>query len=77
MRNKTITVTTPEGIETFQMLARHGALTLEVNHGMKRRGRSVYAIIKESYGLKGSRARVLEQLGQLIDKRTGKAANDA
>ena len=38
-----------------------GALKLEVL-GMKRRGRSVYAIVKDEFGLRGNKKRVLEQL---------------
>ena len=38
-----------------------GALKLEVA-GMKRRGRSVYAIVKDEFGLRGNKKRVLEQL---------------
>jgi hypothetical protein len=34
---------------------------------MKRRGRSAYALIKEIYGLKGSKQRVLEQFTKIIE----------
>ena len=44
-----------------------GALKLEVA-GMKRRGRSAYAIVKDEFGLRGNKKRVLEQL-QEIKKR--------
>lgn len=60
------TVDTPEGIAFFQLCARRGALRLEVA-GMTRRGRSAYAICKQVYGLKGSKASVLEQLNTIID----------
>ena len=41
-----------------------GALKLEVA-GMKRRGRSAYAIVKDEFGLRGNKRRVLEQLQEL------------
>lgn len=62
-----IVVNTPEGIEFVQLLARRGALKLEIA-GMKRRGRSAYSICKEVYGLSGSKAKVLAQLDQMIEK---------
>lgn len=53
--------------ERVQLLSRRGALSLEIK-GMKRRGRSAYAICKEVYGLKGSRQKVLDQLNEMIVK---------
>jgi len=44
-----------------------GALKLEVA-GMKRRGRSVYAIVKDEFGLRGNKKRVLEQLQDIKDR---------
>ena len=44
-----------------------GALKLEVA-GMKRRGRSVYAIVKEEFGLRGNKKRVLEQLQEIKER---------
>jgi hypothetical protein len=61
-----------EDITTFRMLCQHAALGLEIKSNMKRRGRSVYAIVKEQYDLKGSRVSVLSQLGDLIDTRKHK-----
>jgi len=52
--------------ELFQMIVRKQALKLEI-YGMKRRGRSAYALIKEIYGLKGSKQRVLEQFTKIIE----------
>ena len=51
----------PESIDFFRMKALRGALKLEIL-GMRRGGRSVYSIIKEEFGFKGSKQRVLEQL---------------
>ena len=44
-----------------------GALKLEVA-GMKRRGRSVYAIVKDEFGLRGNKKRVLEQLQEIKER---------
>ena len=49
----------PEHIELYRMLTQKQALKLEI-YGMKTRGRSAYALIKEMYGLKGSKQKVLE-----------------
>lgn len=61
-------IDTPDGIAFAQMLARRGALRLEIV-GLSRRGRSAYSIIKSEYGLKGSREKVLEQLNAMIEKK--------
>ena len=53
--------------ELFQMIVRKQALKLEI-YGMKRsRGRSAYSLIKDIYGLKGSKQRVLEQFTKIIE----------
>ena len=44
-----------------------GALKLE-GLGMKRRGRSVYAIVKDEFGLRGNKRRVLEQLQEIKER---------
>tara|TARA_Y100000310_G_scaffold91334_1_gene88680 strand:+ start:3975 stop:4175 length:201 start_codon:yes stop_codon:yes gene_type:complete len=58
-------IDTPEGIERFRLLTLRGALKLEVL-GMKRRGQSVYSIVKKEFGFKGNKQRVLEQLEKYI-----------
>ena len=63
-------IDTPDGIELFRLCALRGALKLEVL-GMTGRGRSVYSIVKEELGFKGSKKRVLEQLEAMINKRKG------
>lgn len=63
-------IDTPDGIELFRLCALRGALKLEVL-GMTRRGRSVYSIVKEELGFKGSKKRVLEQLEAMINKQKG------
>ena len=51
----------PQQISLFRLKTLQGALKLEIL-GMKRNGRSVYSIVKEEYGFKGSKQKVLEQL---------------
>lgn len=51
--------------EVARIFVLRGALKLEVK-GMKRRGRSAYSIVKEEFGFKGSKKKVLEQLNQWI-----------
>ena len=36
---------------------------------MKKRGRSVYSVVKEEFGFKGNKAKVLEQLNSMIFER--------
>lgn len=59
-------IDTPEGIAFFQLLARRGALQLEIK-GIKRRGRSAYSICKEVYGLRGTRQAVLAKMDALVE----------
>tara|TARA_B100002019_G_scaffold88104_1_gene76348 strand:- start:19976 stop:20203 length:228 start_codon:yes stop_codon:yes gene_type:complete len=61
----TITADTPTQIALFRLLSLRGALKLETL-GMKRRGQSVYSILKQEYGFKGSKQSVLTQLEQKI-----------
>ena len=65
-RNKTIVLDIPEDINAGRILALKGALKIEVNTGLRRRGRSAYSIIKEEFGFKGNKARVLSQLEDWI-----------
>ena len=56
----------PNHIELYRMEVQKQALKLEM-YGMKTRGRSAYALIKEIYNLKGSKQRVYEQFTALIE----------
>jgi len=56
----------PNHIELYRMQVQKQALKLEI-YGMKTRGRSAYALIKEMYNLKGSKQRVLEQFTKIIE----------
>ncbi len=55
-----------------QMVAQKHALNLE-RKGIKRRGRSMYALIKEHYGLRGNRESVYTQFCELVEKAKGEA----
>ena len=56
----------PAHIELYRMMVQKQALKLEI-FGMKTRGRSAYALIKEMYNLKGSKQKVLEQFTAIIE----------
>ena len=55
-----------DDIARFQFVARKAALKLEI-FGLKRRGRSAYAIIKQEYGLKGSKQSVFNQMEKIVN----------
>jgi len=63
-------ITGKENIENFRLLTLRSALRLEVR-GMKRRGRSAYAIVKEEFGLKGNKQKVLDALNKIIHEKLG------
>lgn len=48
-----------------QLCAMKGAVRMETL-GLKKRGRSAYAIAKERYGLKGSKEKVLHALNLMV-----------
>jgi hypothetical protein len=56
----------PNHIELYRMMVQRQALMLELK-GLKTRGRSAYALIKEQYELKGNKQRVYEQFTALIE----------
>ena len=60
-------VFTGEQVPVIRMIALKGALKLETL-GMQPRGRSAYSIIKQEFGLKGTRASVLEQFTAMVEK---------
>lgn len=60
-------LTTPEQIKQFQLLTMYQALKLECL-GLKHSQRSVYALVKKQFNLKGNKQSVLKQFGQLIGK---------
>ena len=65
--NKKMIIDNPNHIELYTMMVKQKALELEILTGMKNRGRSAYALIKEIYKLKGSKQKVLEQFTKIIE----------
>jgi anion-transporting ArsA/GET3 family ATPase len=56
---------TPEKITAFRLLALRSALGLEIK-GLKRRGQSVFSIVKREFSLKGSKQSVYDQFEALL-----------
>ena len=63
-----VVIDTPEGIAMYRLIVLRGALHLELM-GMRRRGQSAYAIIKNEFGLHGNKQSVYTQFCELIQKR--------
>ena len=61
-----MTMITGSQIDLFRLKVLEKGLKLEIL-GMTRRGRSCYSIIKEEFGLRGSKAKVHEQFKALIE----------
>ena len=61
-----VVLDTPEAINALRVFALKAALDMEIQ-GMKRRGRSVYSIVKEEFGFKGNKQKVLAQLEEYIE----------
>jgi len=59
--NKTQVLDTPQAIDGFRVRALRSALKLEIL-GMSRRGVSAYRMVKDEFGFKGSKQKVLDQL---------------
>jgi hypothetical protein len=55
-------------IQIYRLRALRAALKLEIA-GMKRRGPSVYSIIKKEFNLTGNKQTVLEKFSALIEER--------
>jgi hypothetical protein len=53
--------------DLYRMITLKHALRLECK-GMHRRGRSVYSIVKEEYGLRGNKQKVLAQFEEMIEQ---------
>ena len=51
----------------FSIIALESALRLEVKGMKMSNGRTAYSIVKDRYGLKGSKQRVLEQFNQIVN----------
>jgi len=59
------TISNAQLIKLYRIKVLRGALKLEIV-GLKRGGRSAYSIVKEEFGFKGNKKRVLEQLENWI-----------
>ena len=59
---------TPENINFVRMATLKSALKLEIA-GLRRRGRSVYSIVKEEFGLRGNKRTVLADFKKLIEQK--------
>lgn len=64
--DETIIIKGSDAIEHARLLTLRRALQLEIR-GMRRRGRSAYAIIKDLTGLRGSKQSVYDQLSEILD----------
>jgi hypothetical protein len=67
MKGFNMILDTKAQIDSFRLSMLCHALRLEML-GMKRRGQSVYSIVKSEFGLKGDRDSVYRQLLALRDK---------
>ena len=56
---------TPDAINRYRIKTLRSALKLEIA-GMKRKGQSVYHMVKQEFGFVGNRRIVLEQLNTYI-----------
>jgi len=60
------TVMTGQGIAMYRLLTLRMGLKAEVRGMRMSRGRTCYAVLKEELGLRGSKAKVLEQVDEYI-----------
>lgn len=61
----TTVITGEQHVRNARVLTLRSALGLELK-GLKRRGRSVYSIVKQEFGFKGNKQRVYDQLDAYI-----------
>jgi hypothetical protein len=58
---------TGKNIGVYQMMVQLSALKMETL-GMKRRGTSAFKIIKQTYGLKGTKEKVYEDFKRIVEQ---------
>jgi len=68
------TTITPPHIGLVRLMALRGRLKLEIV-GIKFRGMTTGSILKNEFGFKGNKARILEQLDALIDQEKERLAD--
>lgn len=71
--NELIVITSHQ-TQHARLLVLKAALSLEIK-GMKRRGRSVYSIVRKELGFKGNKQRVYDQLVEYIQKKENEHEN--
>ena len=62
-----IMLDTPEQIQGARLLMLRQGLTLETKGLRLTRGRTAYSIIKEEFGFKGNKIKVLEQFEEMLE----------
>ena len=62
-----IMLDTPEQIQAARLLVLRQGLTLETKGLRLSRGRTAYSIIKEEFGFKGNKIKVLEQFEEMLE----------
>ena len=62
------TMISGDSINFFRIVTLQKGLELELKGIRMTRGRTCYALIKEEFGLKGSRQKVLTQFKQLVEQ---------
>lgn len=65
------TTLTGHGIVMFQLLSIKGRYSLELK-GLKGHGQTMYSLVKERYGFKGSRQAVFNQFCEYIEQEAKK-----
>ena len=60
-------INSSQSIKDYRTLALKSALSLEIK-GMKRRGRSAYAMVKDEFGFRGNKQKVFDQLQEYVDE---------
>jgi len=69
-------ITGKQNIANARVMILRSCLYMETR-GMKRRGRSCYAIVKDEFGFKGNKGRVLAQLDSHIERLKNDASPDS
>lgn len=62
---------TEHGITMFSLLSIKGRFQLEMK-GIRGRGQTMYSLVKEHYGFKGTRQKVYEQFCQYVEQESAK-----
>ena len=63
-----IMIDTPEQMQMARYLTMRSGLKLEIQGLRLTRGVSCYKLIKDTFGLKGNKQKVLDQVSEILDK---------